>query len=139
MSTEEASTNCEDEVHEEEVVKADKFRKMRLLLQAGAHFQEAKISERLRLKRFGASEEEMKTWAALKRMGVTEEERELGDLIFSANPADLSNAEITKIEKITGYSENEMKRAKALQTLGASEEECSESLSIRLGSIGHND
>lgn len=115
----------------------ERFNKLRVYLSAGAHFRESEISEKVRLKRFGASEDEMKKWSAMKRMGVTQEEVDMENSIRISNPSDKAcDRDATKVEKMTGCSVAEMKRSKALATLGASEQECSESRSRRLGNIG---
>lgn len=94
------------------------------------------MSEYQRLKRFGASEEEMKIWSALQRLGLTQEEMELGKSISNSYPCDVGCAHSSKVEKVTGHSETEIKRAKALIKLGAREQDFDESRAKRLGSIG---
>lgn len=157
MTETEKETNCENVIKEDnpevnEVIENNdvketkptsepmqKFKKMRILVHAGAVFKEGGITEEIRLKRFGASEEEMKNWSALQRLGLTQSEMELGNSIRIANPCDVGSATITKVEKMTGCTEAEMKRAKALLTLGASEQEYGESRAKRLGQIGRKE
>ena len=138
---------CEEELQKEvpevtaddKVATSDNFKKVRLLVHAGAQFNDTEISEDVRLKRFGASAEEMKNWSALQRMGLTQSEMELGNSIRMANPSlEIDTAKASKVEKMTGASMAEMKRAKAVLTLGSSEQEIEESRAKRLGQIGKN-
>ena len=132
---------CEEELQKEvpevtaddKVATSDNFKKVR------AQFNDTEISEDVRLKRFGASAEEMKNWSALQRMGLTQSEMELGNSIRMANPSlEIDTAKASKVEKMTGASMAEMKRAKAVLTLGSSEQEIEESRAKRLGQIGKN-
>jgi hypothetical protein len=95
------------------------------------------ISERMRMKLFGASEDEMKNWAALQRLGITYAEFEDGNSINSATPAFPMRED--KFERITGYSKEQMQRSKAISVLGITEDEVYESRARKLGSIGRRE
>lgn len=86
-----------------------------------------------KLKILGVSEEEMKRWAALKRMGLSYSDLELGSELVS----NITKFDDTKQEKLTGYSEEQMKRTKAIKQLGVTEEDVETDVHMRLGRLGH--
>mmetsp|Transcript_1419 Transcript_1419/g.2519 ORF Transcript_1419/g.2519 Transcript_1419/m.2519 type:complete len:150 (+) Transcript_1419:29-478(+) len=92
------------------------------------------ISERLRMKIFGTSSEEMKNWSALQRLGITYAEFERGNAIVASTPPCFSRGE--KTERLTGYSMTQIKRAKALSVLGTTEDEIYDLRAKKLGKIG---
>lgn len=95
---------------------------------------DADISERLRMKIFGATSDEMKNWSALQRLGITYSEFEDGNSIHSSTRTCLSKGE--KTERMTGYSIEQIRRSKALRILGTTEDEIYESRAKKLGDIG---
>jgi hypothetical protein len=85
-----------------------------------------------RLKMLGVTEDEMKRWAALKRLGLGFDDFEKGCEIMSEQ----AQPENKKEEKLTGYTMQQIKRAKAVNMLGTSEQEVDDDRAKKLSSLG---